>query len=428
MIKFRIGELYIMEKRELEKGSIILFILMMLANILNYLFQIIVGRGLNDVTLYSELNTLFSVSNILLMPTSIIALVVSKYIAELNVIKDYERMKGFLIKLSNYIFIGIILVILVGILVSPYLSLYMRIDDNRFMKMIFVISSINLIFPIITGFFQGTKKFFHYGVISCITPIVKLFGSMIFLYIGWKLNGILLSLLFGSILSILVGFLYLKKNFKPIKRKKANIGKEKIFGYFIGTFLANIGLVLLSNIDMILIKHYFNIESGYYSTALVFGKMILYFSSSIVVTLFPLVVEQKNNNKQVIAILKKSLLYGGVLSFCAMIGLNLLGEVLIQILYGNTYNMAIKYIFPVSIMILPMSILTILMNYLLAIDDSRFIIITMIIGVIIEFVTITLFHESIIEVIYTIAAILFSITILNIIRIIFKYKFSSSTI
>ena len=67
-------------KNSLEANSTLLFILMMGANVLNYFFQIIVGRMLT-VEEYAVVNTLLSIITVFSVPCAAITIVAAKYIA-----------------------------------------------------------------------------------------------------------------------------------------------------------------------------------------------------------------------------------------------------------------------------------------------------------------------------------------------------------
>ena len=69
----------------------------------------------------------------------------------------------------------------------------------------------------------------------------------------------------------------------------------------------------ISNLDLFLVKHYFNEEAGFYSTALVLGKIVTYFTAAIVVVLLPLAVASRNNRSVIRSLFHKSMLYCSIL-------------------------------------------------------------------------------------------------------------------
>ncbi|WP_461257612.1 oligosaccharide flippase family protein, partial [Treponema sp. R80B11-R83G3] len=113
------------------------------------------------------------------------------------------------------------------------------------------------------------------------------------------------------------------------------------------TFLVNVGMTVFTNIDVIIVKHYFTDEAtGFYSVASILGKMILYISGSIVLVMFPFITEASVKKGDVNKILKKALLYGGGLSVLCTLGLNVLTKQVIFILFGGKYMDSAIYILP----------------------------------------------------------------------------------
>ena len=74
------------KKNELFRGSLILFILINLGNLINYLYQIVMARMLGPSD-YGILAVLVSLTYIFAVPTIAIQTAVSKKIAILNVKK-----------------------------------------------------------------------------------------------------------------------------------------------------------------------------------------------------------------------------------------------------------------------------------------------------------------------------------------------------
>ena len=70
----------IIKERTFEKNSIILFVLMMAANVSNYLFQIIVGN-LMTVEDYGTVNAVLSLIQVMAIPNTIITLISARYMA-----------------------------------------------------------------------------------------------------------------------------------------------------------------------------------------------------------------------------------------------------------------------------------------------------------------------------------------------------------
>jgi O-antigen/teichoic acid export membrane protein len=400
--------------KEFEKYSILVFLLSMLGNISNYFFQIIMGRML-DVDLFGILNSLYSFYAIISMPVSVILIVVSKYVSE-N--KALNKNIILLIKIFFfYVFIFLIFYLSCGIALSGFIASFINVDSKYLVSFVIIAAGFGIILPVATGGLQGEKKFFAFGIVNLVFPLTKLFGSIIFVLLGFELNGIILSLILGNIFAILLGLRFLNLDFKS-SFEIVNIKFSVKAIHFVWiTFLVNIGMTIFTNIDVIIVKHYFSNEAtGFYSVASILGKMILYISSSIVFVMFPFMTEASVRKDDVNNILKKALLYGGVLSaFCAL-GLNIFTKQVILILFGSKYMDSTIYILPVSLWVIIISFINILTSYFLAINHAKLLSASLVVGFLISFVLFHFLHNGILQIIYVLAAVSFGIFILNILQ------------
>lgn len=404
--------------REFEKGSIILFVLMMACNIMNYFFQIILGRLLNDVVQYGTMNALLSVLNIVSLPVAVIALIVSKYVAELTKTSAYGEIKGFIKSAGKYISILVLGVVITGIIIGKPIGRYMHIDRADLLIIIIVSAAISYLIQIVAGYFQGEKNFFSYGVYNLVAPVVKIIFCLVLSMLGYRLFGISISILLSNIFAIIIGYIWLKVLFRNITEEPVRLKKKGILVFSYSAIMMNVGVTLLNNVDMLLIKHYFADDAGYYSVASVLGKLVLYFTNAIVVALFPFVVEKSNDGEGTFAMLKKALVYGTTIAVTASFALNIFSNLIIKIMYGNTYMGAEKYILPITVLVTALSVLTIIANYDLAREKSGFVMSSMLISTGIDVVLITLWHSNILSVVWILTGVLSIVTAINLVRVV----------
>lgn len=406
-----------MKDKEFAKSSLLLFILMMICNVVNYLFQIVLGRLLNDPTDYGTMNALLSVLNIVSLPVAVVAMVVTKYVAEYDAKDNYGEIKSFLSYVSKVVMILIACVCIVGIITSGIIGKYIHVDDGMLIFLIVFGAAISYLIQIVIGFFQGTKKFMSYGIYNVIAPIAKMIICIVLLLFGFKLWGVTVSIVASNFIAIIIGGIWLYKLFKNIDAVEIRLTSKMIMSFSYSAIFLNVGITLLNNIDMMLIKHYFIEEAGYYSVASVLGKLILYFSNAIVVALFPFVVSQKGNGKNAIGLLKNALLYGTLIAGGAGIGLAVFAEIIIKLMYGTVYLKAVEYIIPICVLVTALSILTIIANYDVALEKANFVTISMILASVFDVIIILIYHENIIHVVWIMAIILSIVAVINLIRV-----------
>ena len=405
--------------KEFEKYSILVFILTMLGNVSNYFFQIVMGRML-DVDRFGILNSLYSFYAIISMPVSVILIVVSKYVSENKALN--KNVNSLLKIFFFYVFIFMICYLSCGIALSGFIASYINVESKILVSFVIIAAGFGLIVPVATGGLQGEKKFFAFGIVNLVFPLAKLFGSIIFILLGFELNGIILSLILGNFFAILLGLWFLKLDFKPSPEKISFKISAKALQFVWITFLVNVGMTVLTNIDVIIVKHYFTDEAtGFYSVASILGKMILYISASIVFVMFPFITEASVKKDDVNKILKKALLYGGGLSVLCALGLNILTKPIILILFGSKYMDSAIYILPVSLWVIVISFINILTSYFLAINYAKLLSASLIIGCLISFVLFYFIHAEILQIVYVLAAVSFGILITAILSVFIRH-------
>jgi len=108
-----------------------------------------------------------------------------------------------------------------------------------------------------------------------------------------KLNGALLAGLIAGLFPLFLSFIFLRDvifiKTNPVPQNSSKIFKEMLI-YAIPVFLTYIGVTFLTNMDMIMVKHYFTAaETGTYSAAVVIGRIAYFLPATIVAVLFPVV-------------------------------------------------------------------------------------------------------------------------------------------
>ena len=407
-----------------EKSSIIVFILTMTANVCNYLFQIIVGKMLS-VEDYAQVNTVLAIVSVLAIPTTIITMICARYIA-LNYSEGKENNIISVLKVLIRMIVTIDIVMLVGafILMKGISSLF-GLYSKWYVIGAVIVAIFNLFFAITSGTLQGMKKFVPYGIQTICTSLGKLIFSVIFIIIGWNIGGVICGVLMGILLAITLGLKYMWTYIKKslVDRSSSYIDIKEFFKYAIGTFIAQGCVIALTNGDILLVKVYFSdTEAGLYSSAMVIGKIAMYVATAVIATLFPMVVEKYNNGEDTVPLFRKAMLYGGGISLICATGMILLGKYVIGILFGQKYLEAIQYLPSVCMFVVPLTFITILMNYLLAVNKAKVFDILIGIGVIAILVGSYFAHDTIQNLMNLVGAVLVIVFAGTVISMIMRKK------
>lgn len=372
---------------------------------------------------YGAFNALLSLINIASVPGTAVALVVSKYIAEYSAAGENYKIGFFLRKTFFYISVFTGVITAASLAVSPVIRWYLKVEKLSFVVYVILAIAAAFLLPISLGTFQGSKKFWQLGIVNAVSYVFRLVLGVIFVIIGYSLEGALGALLAGNIISVVYGFWLIKGNFTINGEKTAALGRKKALQYGIPIFVITLCMMLLTNIDMIMIKHYFSPqESGIYGAAAIFGRVIFYFPSAVVMAMFPIVTEANVLNSDVYTSLKKAVLYSAVVCTAGIAVIYIFPEIITKIFFGERFLTALPYIKLISLAMLPLCLLNVLANFNLAVNKNTISVWTMVLGSTAEIILISIYHQTIYQVLYILLGIGASLLVINLFNIILRTK------
>lgn len=324
-----------LKSHELFRSSLILLILMNVANVLNYLFHFSMARMLGPAD-YGTLALLTSIIYLFTIPTNSIQTVVSKYTTKFKLKKEYGKIKGMLNYLLRTLFLVFLMAFVIFLIVSIFIYLPLKVPYWLLaLTGLFLFGTI--VGPIGTGILQGSKKFSVWGWNNILSCTIKLTVGIALVYIGFGIYGAVMGFLGGMFISFLFIFPYIKEilDAKELKEKVNIMSSENI-----SAFSAMIIITLMYSIDIILGKYLFNSPTaGLYSVASMIGKMIFVASSTITLAMFPISSEKflNGNKEKTLGVAKKTaLVIGGLCGFSVLM-LWLFPNFIIGLLFGKQY-------------------------------------------------------------------------------------------
>lgn len=405
------------EKYELERKSVVVFVLNMFANFLGVIFQSLAGHVLDDSTVFADLNATLALINILILPTTISSCFVAKFVAEINTKDEKGKVKDFVLESAKVLVVCIVFLILFMFVFKETFSKWLYFENENIIEYAIILSGIMLFSSIFAGCLQGMQEFLLYGIWGLSVPTIKIIAVFCSAVAERKVVRILQVWIIGIIISYIIGCGLLHFILGKHRRIKNEISKEEKQRYIIKLFMANVGLILLNNMDILIIKNSFNEESGLYSAAMVLGKMIIYSSGAFVTVLFPMVASNKKNERSSIQLLGKSIFYNIIISLIIVIGILSFSEFFIRLLLGESYIECRSYLVGVCIYVIPLSIMGLIANYFMARDKMTFTTIILLLGIVCEFGGSRFFADSLSDFIAYIGGIMWIIVILNVLYI-----------
>lgn len=383
----------------LLRGSATLFFFSIVGSLCNYFFQFIMGRMLS-VSDFGSINSLMSLMVIIAVPAGTLLLILSKYTSEYKANKDFGRIKSLHAKLFKAVTLVGCLFLLAYLSSLQYLRSYLNLTSTTPI----IILGFGILWAVLTpinmGVIQGLQKFVALGIAGSLGGLFRIIFGVLLVYAGLGMNGAILGIVLSSLGVLMFSFLPLKEIIKfENKHNPTNNGKE-ILLFSLPAMLMAITLMSLTNVDLIMVKHYFSSEqAGLYASVAVLGRTIIYLPGAIVMVMFPMVAESHTLKTDTAPLLKKGLVYTLLMSGVGLIVFLLFPKLMVTMLFGHKFVAAAPYLKWYAGAMIPIALLNIIVNHSLARRKKAFIYF-MLAGCLLEIILINTFHASLNNIIF----------------------------
>lgn len=303
----------------------------------NFVFTLIMGRMLGPIG-FGTLTALTSLLYILGVPAQSLNSVIVRFVAELFSQQRYYAIwhlyRRFLWWLS---ILGILLVIF-SFGIAPILSDFLRISDPLLVSLLAINVTIGFLTVLSQSVFQGQQRFWIYCLMDSAGVITKVALGVSLVWLGYNVRGALIAIVSANLVPFLLAFSLLI----PLRRvsvdKNGLVTKTQLSLFALPSLVAFLGMSLLTNQDVVLVKRFFApAEAGMYSALVMFGKILFFVTGAVGGVILPVVTSKYVSSEDY----KRSFLKGFllVLSLCSMFVLliSAFPTVWVRILFGSTY-------------------------------------------------------------------------------------------
>jgi len=374
------------------KNNIIMFLANSIGSFFNLLYQLAMLR-LVSKDIFASLNSLLSLLIIISVPSVAFTTMVTKHVSTHNARKNDQRLKALWQKLLLHAVCFSTAVFSLIILLGNHLAFFLQIDSQGSVNLLAAIFFLSGVTAVVTGGLQGLEKFKWLAVVGISAGFMKLAFSISLVrnFPGRSLSGALFGLLLSMLISILLSIW-------PLKFLLIGIAKEKIalkqhYLYILPVLAVSMSFALLTNIDMVLIKHFFKIEAQDYAVAQMIGKIILSISGMVCAVMFARVSNLHAAKISSRETLKRSITFAFILSLAAAALYNLFPHFIFHLLAGPVSRQVILLGRVFSMAMLLYALSNVLWYYQLSIERYNFIK-PLIAMVILEIIAICLFHKT----------------------------------
>jgi O-antigen/teichoic acid export membrane protein len=347
-------------------------------------------------------------------------------------------------KMLLYMTLGGLIAFVIFSLLSGHIANFLHIDSTMLVIWIGLIFFICWILPVNCGTMQGLQRFNHLALMNLLPALFKLLIGVGLVVIGFGIYGAVGGLVLGIFFNLIVSFYLLRdiinwrvlktsfnflssanSNEKDISHDLANFSARDIkieikdaFRFSLPVLFAIVCVAIPTNIDVVLIKHFFtSVDAGLFTAVSVFGRIIFSFPVAITTVMYPKVVEAHTKNKETRALLNRSLLYTGIPAGLLALVFWILPKFFLGIFYGEEFLGAVLFLRFYGVFIFFFSLATILIYNSLAKNQYGYICLFAVFSIL-ELGLIWLYHSSLILIIQI---FLFMSIILFVVGLFFNY-------
>jgi len=392
-----------------------------LFNLFNLLYHFFMVRILPP-TDYGHLNTLIALFMVISVPAGTVQTTVTRFFSSFKAQNQYHQAKELLLHFLLLMSIISLSFFLLIILASSHISSFLQIS-SRGLVMLFGVSLLfSMVIPILWGGLQGLQKFGLLTLNLIINSGLKLVLGILFVLLGFGLIGamsaIAVSYFVTTILSLFIlGVSLLKEkgvaHQEVIPRSSPPSNFSEVYHYSFSAGLVLLCFMVLTNIDLILVKHFFTpIEAGYYSIAQMVGKIILALPIPIVTVMFPKLSSLEGREKGTPSVLGRSLRMAAFLCAGGVMFSLLFPSPIVKILSGKVYLECSPLVGMFSVNMTLLSLTLILLYYHLSTSERGFLY-PLFFFTLIEIGLILLFHDTLIQVLMIVGIVAFCLAVIN---------------
>jgi O-antigen/teichoic acid export membrane protein len=393
-----------------------MFAAIIVARFFGYLFQIYVARALGPEE-YSVFGSLFSVFLILTIPVGTIQTVIARFTSEYRVNNAYGKIRSLMVsalkKLSR---VGVGGFFLMGLASFP-LAWFLKIPTPVPIMILALSVIFSFVAPVTMGVLLGLQNFRWLGFTMSLQTGLRLAIVVPFIFFGFGINGVMFSFSLAYLFPLLLSLIPLIFLFKE-KNDGEKLEISEIYRYTYPVLITMGMLLLVQNIDVILVKHFFTSEeAGFYVAASNIGKIIVFLGSGLAVALFPKVSERHSRGKPTFAILRESWLCMLPLSALFIGGCTLLNEFITILLFGSAYLSSASLLPYFATAMSFLGIAAIIFRYLTALKEFTFLI-PLVVVALAEVAALFFFHTTLNDVLLVLNIVFFSALVVGVISLV----------
>jgi O-antigen/teichoic acid export membrane protein len=352
----------------LFRGSALLFVSTTIVNAGNYLANLLLGRLLGPAA-FADLSLVVTLILVMSFISASLTQTTAKFAAINTARNDPTRIASLRRWLAQRAWTIGALVFALLALGSPLLKDFFQ--TASVWPFVILGLGVPLLFAkgVEQGVLQGQTRFGTLALSYQAEMWVRLITSLVFVAIGWGVNGAVV----GLVLSLMATWLVARRARVGLPAPGIIAVEEQrnVMRFAGPVLIALIGQILINNSDILIVKHFFAPEpAGQYSALALIGRIVFFATWSVVTAMFPVAAQRKQRGESHRHLLVTSLGLVAVVSSAIIAMTVVMPEMIVGVLFGPAYLQIAPLLWLYAVATMLYALANVVINYRLSIGDS----------------------------------------------------------
>jgi len=336
-----------------------------------YGFLLAAGRILGTED-YGSFAALLGLLTIIVLPAGALQMAVSREVSRSLATGDEPAARRLAHGTLRASAVATLPLVVVMVALAPLVSSVLNIHSTPAVVIAVLSLSTALVYPVAMGVLQGEQRFVPLASLYVIPWVVRLVVLGIAAAAGARLGGAVVATLAGAVVSMAVAYALIRPAIRGAE-KLSRADLRSFLVYLWPVAVALIGIALLTNVDVLIVKARFSgHDAGAYAAASAFARVGFFLPAAILTVLFPRTAARQARGEETEDILGRSLF--ATAGFCGLLALvyAAAGTGLVTLTYGADYAKGGEVLAPFALAMGLFSLANVLVGYHLSRNETRY--------------------------------------------------------
>ena len=316
-------------RRGVLSGSAIMLVSSVFVGVMNLIYNFAVAHKLGAGQ-FGHASAIYTVLMLLSSVTLSFQLLCSKFVARSDSESERIAIYNLLHRRSWLTGLGVGLLLVSS---SSAIAHYLNLPSPLLVRVLAIGTVFYVPLGTRRGFMQGTYDFFPLAVNFALEAIIKLIGAVVLMSGGYGVQGVVGAISASVIVAYFVAIPRMH-HLGKVQQATLRAGMEES----VQAVIFFIGQVIINNLDIVLVKHFFDAtQAGVYAAVALIGRVVYMLSWSVVSSMFPFSAGVRSSERDGRAVLTTALLLASGISALFVFAAWLMPPGLWHILLGSGF-------------------------------------------------------------------------------------------